>query len=188
MKLPKLRAPKFSRDVARRAGWLFLTLLFVLTGLGVGVYAFWQDTHQPSTTSQTPAANSCQFDVSVPAATEPTPEAYKPETSISQLVTSDLTEGSGRPTQTGDCLVVKYYGNLTDGTVFDENYTKPTALQFALGQGQVIPGWDEGLLGMRAGGTRRLLLPPSLGYGAQAQGSIPANSSLVFTVKLISIK
>lgn len=188
MKLPKPHMPKITRDFARRMGWLLLTLLFIFTGLGVGVYAFWQDTHQNNTAQTQPAANSCQFDVSVSAPVEPAPAPYTPENDITQLITSDLVTGSGRPTQAGDCLVVKYYGTLVNGTVFDENFSKPTALQFSLGQGQVIPGWDEGLMGMRAGGTRRILIPAAQGYGNQAQGSIPANSNLIFVVKLISIK
>ena len=187
MKLPRLHTPRITRDLVRRLGWLFLTALFI--GSGLGVYAFWQNTHSSTDTSQNqPASTSCQFEVSVQAPAEPTPATYKPETVPTQLITSDLEPGSGRPTQAGDCLVVKYYGTLSDGTVFDENFSKPTALQFALGESQVIPGWDEGLLGMRAGGTRRLVIPPDLGYGNQAQGPIPANSTLVFVVKLISIK
>lgn len=189
MKLPKPHMPKFSRDFIRRLGWLFLTLLFVFTGLGVGVYAFWQDTHQPNTSQTQPAAsNSCQFDVSIQAPVEPAPAAYTPQTNPTQLITSDLEAGSGAAAQAGDCLVVKYYGTLTNGTVFDENFSKPTALQFQVGESQVIPGWDQGLIGMKPGGTRRLIIPPALGYGDQAQGSIPANSTLVFVVKLISIK
>ncbi|TAH33997.1 FKBP-type peptidyl-prolyl cis-trans isomerase, partial [Candidatus Saccharibacteria bacterium] len=87
------------------------------------------------------------------------------------------------------CLVMKYQGNLaSDGTVFDENYTKDQSLQFTLGAGKVIKGWDEGLVGMKVGGTRRLVIPASLGYGSQSNASIPANSDLVFTVKLEQIK
>ena len=70
---------------------------------------------------------------------------------------------------------MKYYGTLaSDGTMFDENFTKKTLFQFQLGQGQVIPGWDQGLVGMKVGETRRLVIPSSLAYGPQAQGSIPA--------------
>jgi FKBP-type peptidyl-prolyl cis-trans isomerase len=84
---------------------------------------------------------------------------------------------------------MKYQGNLaSDGTVFDENYTKSQALQFSLGAGQVITGWDQGLVGMQVGGTRRLVIPSDLGYGAGGSGAIPANATLVFTVKLLEIK
>jgi FKBP-type peptidyl-prolyl cis-trans isomerase len=84
---------------------------------------------------------------------------------------------------------MKYYGTLaSSGTVFDQNFDKPLALQFTLGKGDVIKGWDEGLVGIKTGGTRRIVIPADKGYGAQAAGSIPANSDLVFVVKLESIK
>jgi len=84
---------------------------------------------------------------------------------------------------------MKYYGTLAaDGTKFDENFTNATAFAFTLGQGQVIQGWDKGLVGMKAGGMRRLVIPAAQAYGDQAQGSIPANSDLVFVVKLLRIQ
>jgi peptidylprolyl isomerase len=84
---------------------------------------------------------------------------------------------------------MKYYGTLaSSGKVFDENYDKSTALQLQLGKGQVIPGWDQGLVGMKAGGVRRLVIPAELAYGATGQGDIPANATLVFLVKLVAIK
>jgi FKBP-type peptidyl-prolyl cis-trans isomerase len=117
------------------------------------------------------------------------PDVYKPEGAVTDLQSTDLTQGSGAAAKSGDCLVVKYYGTLaSDGTKFDENFTKTTGFAFTLGQGQVIAGWDQGVVGMKAGGTRRLVIPASLGYGANAQGSIPANSDLVFVVKLLRIQ
>jgi peptidylprolyl isomerase len=117
------------------------------------------------------------------------PEVYKPAGKVEKLETTDLQEGSGQAAKNGDCLVMKYYGTLaSDGTMFDQNYDKPTAIQFTLGQGNVIKGWDEGLVGIKVGGTRRLVIPADKGYGAQSAGAIPANSDLVFVVKLESIK
>lgn len=178
--------PNISRDVFRRIGWLLLATLFVITGLGVGVYAFWQNTHQGNSTQPTTA--SCTFNVAVPANTYPAPASYTAPAQVTQLAPTDLAVGSGKAAKSGDCLDVKYYGTLVDGAMFDENYSKTTALEFQLGQGQVIPGWDIGLIGMKVGGTRRLLIPSSMAYGNQAQGTIPANSNLVFEVKLLSIK
>jgi FKBP-type peptidyl-prolyl cis-trans isomerase len=183
--------------VAKRAGWLFLAILFVFTGLGVGVAAFWQATHQPKdNTSQTtppptsPTANACNIQEPVPnVETLSAPESYKHDGKVTKLETTDLEQGTGQESKNGDCMVMKYYGTLaSNGTMFDQNYDKPTALQFTLGKGDVIKGWDQGLVGMKVGGIRRIVIPSDLGYGAQAAGSIPANSDLVFVVKLESIK
>jgi FKBP-type peptidyl-prolyl cis-trans isomerase FkpA len=85
--------------------------------------------------------------------------------------------------QDGQSLKVRYSGWLTDGKPFDSGvYT------FVLGRHQVIDGWDQGLEGMRAGGKRKLVIPPSLGYGARGMGPIPPNATLVFDVELLEIK
>lgn len=119
----------------------------------------------------------------------PAPEVYKPEGAVRELEKKDLTEGSGDIAMPDDCLVVKYYGTLaSDGTVFDENFTKTTAFAFTLGAGSVIKGWDQGLIGMKPGGVRRLVIPASLAYGASGSGAIPANADLVFVVKLLRIQ
>ncbi len=103
------------------------------------------------------------------------------------LVTQDQTVGTGATAEPGDVLTVNYTGKLQDGTVFDSSVGK-TPFQFTLGAGQVIPGWDQGLIGMKEGGTRVLVIPPSLGYGSQTVGPIPANSTLVFEVQLIKVQ
>ncbi len=102
------------------------------------------------------------------------------------LVVQDTVIGTGAMAQPGDMLTVNYTGKLKDGTVFDSSIGKQP-FQFTLGVGQVIPGWDEGLVGMKVGGTRKLIIPPALGYGAQAVGALPANSTLVFDVQLLSV-
>ena len=101
-----------------------------------------------------------------------------------------LARPRSQAAKVGDCLVVKYYGTLaSNGTKFDEDFTDTTALAFTLGQGQVIPGWDQGLVGMKVGGTRRLAIPAAQAYGSQSPtAAIPANSDLVFVVKLLRIQ
>ncbi len=122
-------------------------------------------------------------------ATLPVPDIYKTTDKASTIQTLDIQEGTGAVVKSGDCLVVKYYGTLaSDGTKFDENFTKTTAFAFSFGQGVVIKGWDQGLVGIKVGGTRRLVIPSDLAYGPTAQGTIPANSDLVFVVKLLQIK
>jgi peptidylprolyl isomerase len=168
-------------------------LLFLLSASALTIAVIYDSvtnkdkaTNTPTTSQQT----SCDIQVPVSAAAEKLPanfEAKNPD--VKSLQTDDLTVGTGPAAKKGDCLYVKYYGTLAkDGTKFDENYTQGTGLQLLLGGGQVIPGWDQGLVGMKVGGVRRLVIPPSLAYGSSAQGSIPANSTLVFLVKLVKIK
>ena len=103
------------------------------------------------------------------------------------LVSQDLVVGTGATAATGDTVTVNYVGTLTNGTKFDSSYDRGQPFTFRLGAGQVIAGWDQGVVGMRVGGKRRLTIPPSLGYGGQANGPIPANSTLIFEIELLSI-
>lgn len=105
----------------------------------------------------------------------------------SGLYYQDLATGSGEVADSGKTVRVFYAGWLTNGRQFDTNRENNRPLEFALGTGAVIRGWDEGLRGMRVGGRRRLIVPPSLGYGARTSGRIPAGSVLVFEVDLVSI-
>jgi FKBP-type peptidyl-prolyl cis-trans isomerase len=103
------------------------------------------------------------------------------------LVIEDLVVGTGATAAVGDTVNVHYVGTLTNGTKFDSSYDRGQTFPFRVGAGQVIAGWDQGVPGMRVGGKRRLTIPPSLAYGNQAVGPIPANSTLVFEVELVSI-
>ena len=108
-------------------------------------------------------------------------------TGPSNLVAVDLVVGTGSAVASGDTVTVHYVGTLTNGTKFDSSYDCGQPYTFRVGAGQVIAGWDQGLVGMRVGGKRRLTIPPSLGYGNRANGPIPANSTLVFEIDLLSI-
>jgi peptidylprolyl isomerase len=106
------------------------------------------------------------------------------------LKVEDLIEGNGQAAKSGDKISVRYVGVLYDNNKqFDASWDRGKApFQLTLGQGQVIPGWDQGLVGMKVGGRRRLTIPPDLAYGAQGQPpTIPANSTLVFDVDLTKI-
>jgi FKBP-type peptidyl-prolyl cis-trans isomerase len=119
----------------------------------------------------------------------PVPEVYKTTGAVQSLQVTDLTAGTGAAAKTGDCLVMKYYGTIAGtGKMFDQNYTDATGFAFTLGRGQVIEGWDKGLVGMKVGGVRRLVVPAAQAYGSSARGDIPANSDLVFEVKLLKIQ
>ena len=103
------------------------------------------------------------------------------------LVVEDLVVGTGATAAVGDTVTVNYVGTLTNGTKFDSSYDRGTPYVFQVGAGRVIAGWDQGVPGMKVGGKRRLTIPPSLGYGNQANGPIPANSTLVFDIDMVSI-
>jgi peptidylprolyl isomerase len=106
-----------------------------------------------------------------------------------QLQVKDLKTGTGAEAKAGDQVSVQYVGVLYDnGAKFDSSYDHGQPFSFKLGSGAVIPGWDQGVAGMKVGGRRELTIPPDLGYGAQGQPpSIPANATLVFVIDLISV-
>ena len=100
----------------------------------------------------------------------------------------DLSPGIGEPVGPGQQVGIHYQGNLANGQPFDANGPTDPPYVFRLGAAEVVPGFDEGVRGMRVGGRRQVIIPPALGYGAQANGPIPANSILVFTIALVSVK
>ena len=101
---------------------------------------------------------------------------------------TDVTEGTGPMTQNGQMLTVHYTGTLQNGTKFDSSVDRGKPYEFRLGTGSVIKGWDEGLLGMKVGGKRKLVIPAALGYGARGTPNIPPNSTLLFDVEVIDAK
>jgi peptidylprolyl isomerase len=108
-------------------------------------------------------------------------------TTASGLKYYDLKVGTGDSPKTGQTVVVNYTGWLQDGTQFDSSLDSGQPFSFQLGTGNVIPGWDEGLATMKPGGKRQMVIPPGLAYGDQAQGPIPANSTLIFEVELVQV-
>lgn len=109
-------------------------------------------------------------------------------TTQSGLQYEELLEGNGASPQAGQLVSVHYTGWLTDGTKFDSSVDRGQPFQFSIGQGQVIRGWDEGVLTMKIGGKRKLTIPPELGYGPRgAGGVIPPNATLVFEVELLGV-
>lgn len=123
------------------------------------------------------------------------PQALPPEYGrISGIEVTDLREGEGTPAQAGDRLRMHYRGYLYDqraeggrGPKFDDSHDRGRAFEFVLGAGQVIRGWDEGLLGLKPGGQRLLKLGPEFGYGERgAGGTIPPGASLLFEVERVA--
>ncbi len=105
-----------------------------------------------------------------------------------ELQIEDQIVGEGEEATAGMTAEVHYTGWLTDGTKFDSSHNRDETFSFKIGGGRVIPGWEQGVAGMKVGGTRKLTIPPELGYGtAGAGGIIPPNATLVFKVELISL-
>ncbi len=110
-------------------------------------------------------------------------------TTPSGLQYVDLVTGNGKLANTGDMAVVHYTGWLKDGTKFDSSKDRNKPFRFSLEAGQVIKGWDEGVVGMKIGGTRKLIIPPDLGYGARGAGRvIPPNATLTFEIELLDLR
>lgn len=105
----------------------------------------------------------------------------------SGLYVQDLVVGEGLRADSGDVARVHYVGWLPSGAEFDGR-REGAPLEAALGYGRVIAGWDQGIVGMRVGGRRRLVVPPALGYGSAGRGRIPANATLVFEVELLEVE
>ena len=111
------------------------------------------------------------------------------QTMSNGLVIEDIKIGDGLEDEKFNIVTVNYTGLLEDGTKFDSSLNPGrTPFRFTVGAGQVIKGWDEGLMGMKVGGKRKLTIPPELGYGSRDNGPIPANSTLIFEIDLLGIE
>ncbi len=138
--------------------------------------------------AETPAATA---PAEQPAAEAPAAEAPAkgPVTKdVTKLVIKDTKVGTGAEAKAGQSVTVNYTGYLTDGTKFDSSLDSGQPFTFNLGAGEVIKGWDDGVAGMKVGGTRTLTIPPAMGYGDQgAGGVIPPGATLYFEVELLAV-
>jgi FKBP-type peptidyl-prolyl cis-trans isomerase len=104
------------------------------------------------------------------------------------LKITDTKVGTGSEAKLGDTVMVHYTGTFLDGSVFDSSVPRGQPFSFTLGEGRVIAGWEQGVLGMKAGGKRSLSIPPELGYGMNDYGPIPGGSTLLFDIELLGIE
>ena len=157
-------------------------ILLVLACAALLVAGCGSDSSKESEATSTPAAAA-------------TPEPTKPEITVpkgkapKKLVVKDIKEGTGAEAKAGSNVTVQYVGtSFKNGRQFDASWDRGSTFSFGLGAGQVIPGWDQGVQGMKVGGRRQLVIPPDLAYGPQ--GSPPAigpNETLVFVIDLVSV-
>lgn len=171
-------------QTTQRAFALSLAILFAVTTIGFSVFVVWEMSRQQDTDT----VNDLTQQI------EEGPKDYMKdfeplgENRVASLDTTDKVIGDGEEATSDSTVVVEYTGALTsDGSIFDSTDSRAgEPAEFALSD--VIAGFRDGIVGMKVGGERRILIPASLGYGEQGGGSIPADSDLVFDVKLLELK
>jgi peptidylprolyl isomerase len=184
------------RSLVLRAKLLSLTLALVL---GAALSACGGDDSSSSETAasptptETPAAQPANVGAIVKGITKNTtkkPAIVTPQGDPpSRLVIKDVVKGKGRGAKPGDKLTMQYVGvSWSTGEQFDASWDRGQPFTFQLGAQAVIPGWDKGMIGMRQGGRRLLVIPPELGYGPQGAGPIAPNETLVFAVDLEKLR
>jgi FKBP-type peptidyl-prolyl cis-trans isomerase len=161
-------------ETLHRQKLILLPIIFAILGLASGC-----GKSENSTTSNPPGASS---------PSSPTKVTGQPTTTASGLQYWDIVVGTGDTAVPGKPVSVQYTGWLASGVKFDSSLDRGKPFVFTLGEGQVIKGWDEGVVGMKAGGKRQLRIPPALGYGdSGAGGVIPPNATLIFDVELLEV-
>jgi peptidylprolyl isomerase len=189
----------FPARPCRRPAALAAPLVALAMALGLGAAAAGCSSSTPTTSSSTTAAAgsgggqpttsaTMQWSPAGTFGTQPTvvvPTGRPPST----LLSKDLIVGTGATAQSGSDVTVQYIGySWTTRQEFDASWNRHQAFPFTLGIGQVIPGWDQGVAGMKVGGRRELVIPPGLAYGAHSPGAgIAANDTLIFVVDLVGV-
>jgi peptidylprolyl isomerase len=149
------------KKASKESQWLLPAAIALLAAIAIGVYFFYYRTSEPANAS----------------------------TTSSGLKYVDQVLGTGASPKKGQRVTVHYTGRLQNGTKFDSSVDRGTPYEFVIGTGNVIKGWDEGIMSMKVGGKRKLIVPPSLGYGAAGSPpKIPPNSTLDFDVELLGVK
>jgi len=157
-----------------------ITNIAISSLICVGLFQGCKCSEQPKTAG-TPATTT--------TADAPAGDAAQPAENATELKIEEIAPGTGDEAVEGKEVTVHYTGTLTDGKKFDSSRDRSEPFTFRLGAGQVIPGWEQGIKGMKVGGKRKLTVPPQLGYGESgAGGVIPPNATLLFDVELLGVK
>ena len=159
-----------------------LRLSFALAALLIALPGCQQSSSTPSSNPSTTSS------VEAPKPDAPSAVPSATRTTASGLQIQDLLIGTGAEAVTGKHVSMHYTGTFTDGTKFDSSRDGGAPYPLKLGNAEVIAGWDEGIVGMRVGGKRRLTIPPQLAYGAAGRPGIPPNATLIFELELMDVK
>lgn len=187
------------KGFVKRAAWVGLALLFVVTGLGVGIYGFWQATHQKNSSPNSTQADNSNYITCKggKAVDEPTGKlagtklaGFTPVNKTDILVCTDLKVGSGAVATASSRITANYTGAVASTGVIFQSSLDNGGQPFTTTLDRVIPGWTDGIPGMKAGGERRLLIPAAYAYGANppSGSGIPANADLVFDITLLAVQ
>ncbi len=107
---------------------------------------------------------------------------------VTKLVVTDVTVGTGAEVAEGDTVTVNYIATLQNGQEFDNSYKKGQAFTFEVGHDKIIEGWNKGMIGMKVGGERVIIIPSEMAYGEEGYGPIPGNSTVVYAIELVSVR
>ena len=168
------------RDKLRRFAWGFMAVVFVLTGVVFSVIIIFQSDNQKDNTSQNQPAKLIGTNL----------PNFQSRAKVDKLEIKDTTKGGGQVVKDGSTVTVQYLGvRSSDGLIFDTTLDRGQAATFQLSKGSVIDGFRQGLIGMKAGGSRDIWIPAALGYGAAGAGQyIPPNTDLCFQISLQDVK
>lgn len=165
---------------------VFISIVVVAV-MFAGLYFFSTGTVLPIQGGKTEVVTLPDLD-DASALTNVLADAMTPSGKITKLIIEDSSIGDGKEVVLGSTVTVNYIGTLQDGTQFDNSFERGVPYTFVVGEGQVIEGWEKGILGMRGGGERILIIPSSLAYGNRSVGPIPSGATLLFAIQVLSVE